>query len=427
MLTTMVTTSDQALGFGKEVMGGGGAMPLKVQDREALASRLNELSASDGPNVIELSAGTYNFSGTAVTQREFTIRARRLTIRAEEGKRVVLKNLQLKLDLERADDILIQDLAFYSDGTGPEDAILLDGTKGSKDSTSRVRITHCSFDGYKDIAIDSHSHETALLATIDRCLFFDSRPGDPCDPLRRDGKRMVRPFVDRGAINISSVVDESRPVKKGEELPRTQGNSLVTVAFNVFVNVWRRCPRVAFPGNFGDIFNNLVYHWGAGNGENDKSNGTDTWNGMSVGNQGAAVIQANRFIPGLVPDGTSTTKTVLRTDKTVQLDIDPDPIVDIGKGSFTNQFDNGAMAPNGTFTNLSSDRMQLYSTVQLGQPPTVTPTADLAIKTKGTPNLFTWADIVTNAGPRGTEGTEVTPEKTSRNLVRVALGVPTAQ
>jgi hypothetical protein len=413
----MLTTSDQAFGFGKAVMGGGDlpASVKSVSDRAGLAAELNRLGNSNGPTVIELQAGTYDFSPRAAA-KSFTIRAKKLTIRAKKGNRVVLKNLQLLLDLERADDILIQDLAFYSDGTGPEDAILFDGTNGSRDTTSRVRITHCSFDGYKDIAIDSHSHRTLLLATIDRCLFFDSKPGMPDGPLMPDGSgKMFRPFVNRGAINIASVVLDS-----GE---RTDGNSLVTVAFNVFVNVWRRNPRVGFPGNFGDIFNNLVYHWGSGNGENEENNGTDTWNGMAVGNQGTAVIQANRFIPGSVPEGTNTDKTVLRTGETVHLD--NNPFVDIGTSSgFPNQFDNGAQVPTGQLANFSSERTRLYSTVQLGQPPTVTTTANLAVTTTGTPNPFTWANIVTDAGPSGLEtASQASPEKTSRNLVRAALGV----
>jgi hypothetical protein len=412
--------SDQGFGFGKEVTGGGKATPITVEDRASLMSQLNRLSDSTGSTVIELKAGTYDFSPRSV-MKSFTIRAKKLTIRAQKDKRVVLKNIQLVLDLERADDILIQDLAFYSDGNGPEDAIFLDGTNGSRDSTSRVRITRCSFDGYKDIAIDSHSHQTLLLATIDRCLFFDSSPGKPNDPLISDGphgaenEKKVRPFVNRGAINIASVVDDSRTVKKGTEFARTRGNSLVTVAFNVFVNVWRRCPRVAFQGNFGDIFNNIVYHWGAGNGENQENNGTDTWNGMAVGNQGIAVIQANRFIPGPVPvDTGNNSQTFVRTDRTVQLD--NDPIVDIGIERFPNQFDKSAEAPKGTLPDLSSERKDLYSNVQLGDPPTVTSTASLAVGT----NPLTWASIVTNAGPAGTDSAGL-PEKTTRDLVRAAL------
>lgn len=410
----MVLTSDQAIGFGKAVTGGGATEATSVADRAGLATMLDGLGNSDGPTVIELQAGTYDFRPANVTKKKFTLRAKQLTIRAQPGARVVLKNLQLVLDLGRADNILIQDLAFYSDGNDGEDAILFDGEKGSRKLTSRVRVTRCSFDGYKDIAIDSHSHQTLLLATIDHCLFFDSRPGMPLSPLRPDGNRMVFPFVDRGAVNIASVV-----LKSGK---RTEGNSLVTVAFNVFVNVWRRCPRVAFQGNFGDIFNNIVYHWGAGNGDDSHENGTDTWNGMSVGNQGTAVIQANRFIPGevtVVTENKSEQQT--RTGKTIRLD--SNPIVDIGTigtKRLPNQFDGKAKAPTGTFRNLSTQRTNLYSTVQLGAPPTVTSKTALGVAT----NALTWATIVTDAGPAGTEGAgQKTPEKTNRNLVRTALGV----
>ncbi|MEA2564069.1 MAG: Pectate lyase [Acidobacteriota bacterium] len=324
-------TSNPSLGFGKDVDGGGAAtMATTVANVSDLTTQLQNLGDSNGPTVIELTAAsglltTYDFRMS--TPKKFTIRAKNLTIRAQTNARIIVQNIGLILDLARADNILIQGLAFRSDGTGEADGILFDGTNSSSEVTNRIRITQCSFDGFRDIAIESRSYKSRLLATIDHCLFFDSDPGKPLEPLTADG---YRPFANRGAVDITSVIDSKKN--------RLKGNSFVTVANNVFVDVWRRSPRVAFPGNFGHIYNNLLYRWGFGNTENKKSNGTDTWNGMSVGNEAVALIQANRFIPWN-----------LKLAETIQIDLGTTvdigfPALDLFKPDRTNRFD----SPDGT-------------------------------------------------------------------------------
>jgi len=151
-------------------------------------------------------------------------------------------------------------------------------TTSSAATTANVRITHCAFDGYYDIAIDSHVQSTGprLLATIDHCLFFDANPGQP--------SKGGATFVNRGAINFANKVHNG------------MGNSTVTVANNVFIDVWRRTPRVA-EGNQAQIFNNVLFRWGFGNNANDPANMTNEWVGMEADNRAQAVIQANRFIP----------------------------------------------------------------------------------------------------------------------------------
>jgi hypothetical protein len=357
-----MNASDSAFGFGKDVEGGGQTPTMSVVSDEGLVKALKDLGDSDGPTVIGLKPGSYSF-----TKKEISIRARRLTLRPEPGSSVpiILQNASLKLDLERADDILIQDLFFYSDGEigHPKDGILLDGDQGSRDSRSRVRITHCYFDGYRDMAIESRSHQSRLLATIDHCLFYDRNPG------KGD-------FFNRGALNIASAIDESGDTPPpGQEKPRKEGNSFVTVAFNVFVDIWRRSPRVGFPGNFGHVFNNLVYRWGFNNETND------TWRGMPVGNGGEALIEANRFIPWKE-----------KLERAIQAD-DPER-VDIGSGELLNEFDKAegtqdrAVVPTGTFASFNAKK--IYKLQGIANPD-VSPT--------NTANL--WQDIVRAAGPRG--------------------------
>jgi pectate lyase len=278
----MLLTSDAAFGFGQNVTGGGAASEKTITTRQQLIDELTLLGSStvNGPTVLTLTEGDYEFRGERT--RTFEIGAQNLTLRAAAGQRVELKNLGLSLDLASIDNILIQNLAFHSDGdVGPEDGILFDGTNSSSGFTNRVRITRCTFDGYKDIAIEMRSHRSLVLATIDHCHFVDRHPG------------ARPPFVDRGAIDIASVIMDD------EAKTRLPGNSAVTVAFNLFEDVWRRSPRVAQTGNFGHVFNNLLYRWGFGNNQNE----IGSWNGVSIGNEPylrgetAAAVHANRFIP----------------------------------------------------------------------------------------------------------------------------------
>jgi pectate lyase len=272
-------TNDAAFGFGQNVTGGGTAVEPPITSRQELIDKLTNLGSSTTPTVLTLAAGDYEFKHE--TQKTFTIGAKNLTLCAATGQRVQLKNFGLSLDLACVDNVLIENLAFHSDGDAlPAECILFDGTNSSAGVTNRVRITHCTFDGYKDIAIEMRSYRSLVLATIDHCHFVDRHPGERL------------PFIDRGAINVASVIDE-------KTTKRTPGNSAVTIAFNLFEDVWRRSPRIAQTGNFGHVFNNLLYRWGFGN----KEDAITSWNGVSIGNETyltgetVAAVHANRFIP----------------------------------------------------------------------------------------------------------------------------------
>ncbi|MBV8516549.1 MAG: hypothetical protein JO197_04010 [Acidobacteria bacterium] len=260
-----------AFGFGIGATGGSGT-PVTVKNRDELANALR--SKLDG-KIIELAAGTYDFTDLKKQDRTFTISGDPTTIRGRAGASVVVKNFQFIVNLDVRNRILIENIAFRSNGTksGTRDGMDLVATvPGDNDRASRevssMRITQCSFDGYLDISIDSHNiaGRPALLVTVDHCLFFDSHPG-------QYGFGDTS-FKDRGAVNI----DVARKTKKAARKP---GNSKYTVANNVFLDVWRRSPRVA-EKNFAHVYNNLLYRWGftAPDSPDPKNK---TWRGMEVG------------------------------------------------------------------------------------------------------------------------------------------------
>ena len=325
----MLPTSDAGFGFGQDVTGGGSSQETVISNKDQLRNALRNLGpgTSLANVVLTLNDADYDFKGE--TEREFRISAKNLTIRSGFGQRVTLKNLGLVLDLVRIDNILIKGLAFHSDGDAePNDAILFDAEGQTEvdagNLRSDVRITRCTFDGYKDQAIEIRTRFSALLATIDNCYFFDSNPGQG-------------DFVNRGAINVASVIREDGR--------RTTANSFVTVAYNYFENVWRRSPRAASDGTRVHAFNNLLYRWGF---QKDGFTETPSWNGMPTelnfhkanGDAVTAVIQANRFIPWAAKQNKA---------------IDPDAgtQVDIGKStSLANRFD----MPNGKTGNTDLEK-----------------------------------------------------------------------
>ena len=285
-----MSSNDAAVGFGQGVTGGAAAAAITAITSVAkLKKKLKDLGTGNTATVLELQGdGTaWDFGGKVLD-----IGAQNLTIRGSSTA-FVLNNVTFAVDLDHASNILIQDLIFR--GTGdkddPRDGITVEASntprnRGSVAAQSFLRITHCTFDGYYDIAVDTKSvfGKPRLYATIDGCLFFDSNPG-----LDGPGKST---FINRGALNLSA-------------LNNRNANSSFTVTRNVFVDVWRRSPRVA-GGNFAHVFNNLLFRWGF-TGPASKPNAlhalNNTWRGMEVGggdrdpDNSQALIQANRFIP----------------------------------------------------------------------------------------------------------------------------------
>lgn len=368
------------LGFGGTVTGGGAAAPTVCNDRVSLATALRTLTVTNaGPVVIELdnkSKDAYAFTGLTTAEQQFTIGAQNVTIRAKEGLFVRVRDLKLIVNVDTANNILIRDLNFRADGTqaSVHDAIELSSANvadggGPFNATilranpSTARIHHCSFSGYYDIAVDSEtrSDRPRLFITIDRCLFIDGRPGSGV-VTGTGSEQRISTFVNRGAINFGSATGEA-----GVQLP---GNARVTIAFNVFVDIWRRSPRIA-ANAFGHIYNNLLFRWG-------KGNKTETnWNGMVVGGgdsqpvtNGIALIQANRLIPGAP-----------KTEPNDAIQINVQTKVDIGSGpslpglpSIPNRFDGpdgkelasgGApTAPAGGFATINLSTFGGVATVQ---------------------------------------------------------------
>lgn len=340
----MPTTLDN-LGFGGTVTGGGATAATVCHDRASLATALSALTATNaGPVVIELDnkdKTAYVFTGLTTAEQQFTIGAQNVTIRAKEGVFVRVRDLELIVNVNTANNILIRDLNFRADGTqaSVHDAIELSSPNvadggGAFDDTvlranpSTARIHHCSFSGYFDIAIDSEtrSDRPRLFITIDRCLFIDARPGSNV-VTGVGSKQIISTFVNRGAINFGSATG-----KKGVQLP---GNARATIAFNVFVDIWRRSPRIA-ANSFAHIYNNLLFRWGKGNLT------ADNWNGVVVGGgdaqpttNGIALIQANRFIPWKRKTGAND---AIQINVSTQVDIGSGPEVP-GLPARPNRFD----------------------------------------------------------------------------------------
>lgn len=274
---------EPAFGFGALVTGGGNAAPTSVTTPKELRDAVDTLGSGDTATVIQLDGTSdYDLGG-----KTLDIAARNVTLRA--GTRAVLKNVRIAINLDIATNILLQGLIFKNDGSdqSARDAITMEVSDPDKNATTsdkrrEIRITHCEFSGYFDIAIDTKSAigKPRLFMTIDHCLFFDSNPG-------LNGANSST-FVNRGAINISA-------------RSKHNADSCVTIANNVYVNVWRRCPRVA-GGNFVHVFNNLLYHPGFVSAGSSDANNT-TWRGIEVGggdrdpDGSKALIEANRFIP----------------------------------------------------------------------------------------------------------------------------------
>lgn len=274
--------SDAPFGFGQNVAISTTTATVTSKDqlRTTLAAANTSTTGTGTVILVDGNANSdFDFGG-----EDLAISGQKIAIRLKPGSKAVLQNVLFTIRLDTADDILLEDLVFRSDGGGdPPDAIRILATAPAPvpaaTTTCKVRITHCSFDGYSDIVIDTKTltGRPRLLATIDHCLFFDARPG-------QKGRNNTT-FVNRGAINVASLQPD-------------RGDGAVTIAFNVYIDVWRRLPRVG-GGNFVHVFNNLLYRWGY----TKNRNSNNTWRGMEIGggdlttDNGKALIEANRFIP----------------------------------------------------------------------------------------------------------------------------------
>jgi pectate lyase len=384
------TTRDNPFGFGAFTFPTQPTPPgpdlLMATDVATLKAHLMTLADATRTRVtvLTLAANVYDFTSDPV--QKYTIRAKNVTIQSAANARVVLQNFGLLLELDSIDNILIQDILFRSNGNrdSTHDAIELTANKPTGSTTNvqrtdvqaHVRITHCSFDGYFDICVDSRSYAGApqLRATIDQCLFFDANPGKPNTA---PAGETILPFTNRGAINFGSLEDPNN--RGGAQLV---GNALVTVAYNVFVDIWRRCPRIA-TANFGHIYNNFLYQWGIGSlPPGIATQGTNTWRGMEIGGgdgvlgggtNGTALIQANRFIPW------EQKKAVADA-----IEMNTNTMVDLGPAF--NEFDK----PNGK-----------VSATQFPASTPLTDTRGIDRTSVTVPDAAGWKAIIKQSGPRG--------------------------
>jgi len=329
---------EEAFGFAQGVTGGPAKPTRQVKNAAELRTALEALTADGPPATIDVvrnpsNENAFDFgSGKGATQT-VAITARNLTISSSNG--AVLKNVRLSIGVDVSDNILITGLSFHSAGAadGARDSIDLDSVGGKKArDVCRVRISHCAFDGYYDINICSKTAPNGprLLVTIDHCLFFDAKPG-LLGPKDKDDEPAG--YKDRGAINFAT--DKDKKIKTG--------NAFITVANNVFIDVWRRLPRVA-RSNRGHVFNNLLYRWGYTDPKSpDRTKPNGTWRGMEVGggenanpeDDGVVLIQANRFIPWAD-----------KTDIEPEIKIHPNTTADLeGAPPLPNQFDTPQAKP----------------------------------------------------------------------------------
>lgn len=379
--------STTPFGFGSNASGG--SEKITVRNRDELAAALN--SNIDG-KIIELEENLYDFTALRSPNRKFMLHGERTTIRGKAGARVLLLNFQFLIDLDKKNRLILENIAFRSNGVakGTPDGMDLVATFVSQDppaveERNSLFITHCSFDGYADISIDSHNVTGArrLLVTIDHCLFFDGNPGlygvDDAT------------FVNRGAINV----DVERDTKKA---PRVPGNSKFTVSNNVFIDVWRRSPRVA-EDNFAHIYNNLLFRWGY-TAPGSPLPGDGTWRGMEIGGgesrdtdrNGTAVIQANRFIPW--EDKKRPADAINQHASTT---------VDYGGTAFPNQFDD----PDGKVPASGSNPFPAGTPLSLN---TFYGPEDIDVPVPTTASAMDWKALLEAVGPvvlRGIADTEL--------------------
>lgn len=276
----MPATGLPAIGFGQKVTGGG-SNPTKIlrvtapgnsgkgtlAEAVATVNEASTRSAGYPPYEIVIATGSTSTTRISPNTKAHTITARNLTIRGE-GNAVIARN-QLAFDCRTADNIILQDLRFISNGNDdPRDTITIDATQGR--GGTGFWIDRCVFQAYFDLSITTNTRDLAgapaLLITISHCRFYDNDPNGEA-------------HKNHGAIGIHGTGGKTRDKKT---------NAYATVCRNVFSKVRRRSPRSSHL-TVVHAFNNVLLDWGTDNASDVQANG------MESGHFGILLAGANYF------------------------------------------------------------------------------------------------------------------------------------
>ena len=275
-----------AIGFGKNVTGGG-SNPVnwidvtsgKNSGPDTLDEAIKKANKADGHETVIMIKTNIdpNVDPDDPKKPTLIVRARNLTIQAQGG--FVINRNKLYFDCTAADNILLTNLDFRSDGVNePNDTILIDATKGR--GKKGLWIDHCSFEAYNDLNITSHAADLEegmppLLISISHCRFYDKDPGGGHSR-------------NHGALGIHGAGEDG-------EGQNQHTDSYATLYRNYFQKVRRRSPRSSRK-NFVHAFNNVLENWG--NGDHGADPDRDQVNAMESGNIGRIVAEANYFEAG---------------------------------------------------------------------------------------------------------------------------------
>jgi pectate lyase len=317
---------------------GGGANPEPIEVKsgknkgaDTLAKAIEQANGAGGKSMEIVITTTIEPN----EDTDLTIRAKNLTIRAV-GNAIIKRN-HLVLDCTQADNILLTNLHFASDGDSkPNDSISIVATEGR--GKTGFWIDHCTFEAYFDLSITSNTRDKVgappLLITVSNCHFFDKDP---------DGKK----HRNHGALGIHGT---GRKDKDSEDKARTQEedkntNAYATVYRNFFENVRRRSPRSS-NRTFVHAFNNVLKKWGTSKPGKD----TDQENGMSAGHFGILAAEANYFLAGALKEAIEITNKA-----------GEEPRLLVGAGNLINVYANGAIQAE-NFGTPPIDILQAYQT-----------------------------------------------------------------
>ncbi len=303
----------KAIGFGKNVTGGG-KNPERIEVRSGdnkgpgtLAAAIKEANNAPSGSHREIVLQT----NVARNKEDLIVRAKNLTIRAEQG--AVLTMNHLVFDCAAADNVLLRDLRFepaVDNKEKPRDSISIDGSEGR--GKIGFWIDHCSFEAFYDLSVTANTRDLKgappLLLTISHCLFHDNDP---------DGEA----HRNHGALGIHGSGKKNNP-----DGPDRETNAYATVCRNFFDHTRRRSPRSSNQ-TFVHAFNNVLENWGTSK-PGDKA---DQENGMSAGHFGILAVEANYFAAGAL----KATIEIAKKDL---------PRLLVATGDFKNVYKKGAIA-----------------------------------------------------------------------------------